>query len=78
MHLVPTKSIAREQDGIVFLSPSAVQSFVEKNNMPKSVAFCIGNTTANEARKHFESIEVAKELTMDSVIEKVTKYYADK
>jgi len=76
--ILTPKKIAKEQDGVVFLSPSAVQSFVEKNNMQKSVAFCIGNTTAKEARKHFESIEIAKEITMDSVIEKVTKYYADK
>lgn len=73
-----SKHIDNKLDGVVFLSPSAVQSFVENNNMPEIVAFCIGNTTANEAKKHFSSVEIAKELTMDSVIEKVTKYYADK
>lgn len=76
--LLTPKFIESKFEGVIFLSPSAVQSFVEKNNKPEVVAFCIGNTTANEAKKHFSSIEVAKELTMDSVIEKVTKYYADK
>lgn len=61
--------------GILFYSPSTVESFVKKNTTNK-IAFCIGESTAKEARKHFEFVEVAKIPTVESVIELVNLYYA--
>jgi uroporphyrinogen-III synthase len=40
------------------------------------VAFCIGESTAKEARKHFDIVKVAKVPTVESVIEQVNLYYA--
>lgn len=54
---------------VLFFSPSGVESFVSKNISHKRAAYCIGETTANEARKHFETVHVAKIPTIEGVIE---------
>jgi hydroxymethylbilane synthase len=61
-------------DGIMFYSPSTVHSFL-KENKAKGIAFCIGETTAVEARKHFEDVRVAKVPLMESVVELVNAFY---
>jgi hydroxymethylbilane synthase len=63
-------------DTILFYSPSGVQSFIADNNANESIAFCIGQTTANEAKKHFSKVEVSNMPTIESVIKSVNKYYA--
>ncbi|GGI56369.1 hydroxymethylbilane synthase [Winogradskyella haliclonae] len=61
-------------DGIMFYSPSTVDSFLRQNRA-KGIAFCIGETTANAAKKHFEDVRIAKVPTVESVIELVNEYY---
>lgn len=61
-------------DGVLFYSPSTVESFIQ-NNSANSVAFCIGPSTAKEAAKYFEKVEVAKIPTVESVIELVNLHY---
>ena len=61
--------------GIMFYSPSTVQSYMQKNK-PNKIAYCMGETTAKEARKHFEDVRVAKIPTVESVIELVNLNYA--
>ncbi|MFI1744832.1 hydroxymethylbilane synthase [Thalassobellus sediminis] len=61
-------------EAAMFYSPSTVESFVQKNNA-EVIAFCIGETTANEARKHFSDVRVAKVPTVESVIELVNEHY---
>ncbi|MBU3820723.1 hydroxymethylbilane synthase [Flavobacteriaceae bacterium XHP0103] len=61
-------------EGVMFYSPSTVQSYV-RENIAKGVAFCIGETTAKEAKKHFEDVRVAKVPTVESVIDLVNEYY---
>jgi len=56
---------------VLFFSPSGVESFLSKNTTDKKVAYCIGETTANEARKHFSDVRVAKIPTVESLIESV-------
>ncbi|WP_223550237.1 hydroxymethylbilane synthase [Aestuariivivens sp. NBU2969] len=61
-------------EGVMFYSPSTVESYVQKN--PKEIiAFCIGETTAKEAQKHFSDVRVAKVPTVESVIELVNEHY---
>jgi hydroxymethylbilane synthase len=62
-------------EGVMFYSPSTVQSYLEKNNA-NGIAFCIGDTTATEAKKHFDDVRIAKVPTVESVIELVNEYYA--
>ena len=61
-------------DGVMFYSPSTVQSFL-KQNKAKGIAFCIGETTAKEAKKYFEDVRVAKVPLVESVVELVNEYY---
>ncbi len=61
-------------EGIMFYSPSTVESYM-KNNTADKIAYCIGETTAVEARKHFEDVRVAKIPTVESVIELVNENY---
>ncbi len=61
-------------EAAMFYSPSTVDSFVQKNKK-EIIAFCIGETTATEARKHFDDVRVAKVPTVESVIELVNEHY---
>ena len=61
-------------EGVMFYSPSTVQSY-KKENDANGIAFCIGETTAKEASKHFEDVRIAKVPTVESVIELVNEYY---
>ncbi|MFK7833279.1 MAG: hydroxymethylbilane synthase [Winogradskyella sp.] len=61
-------------DGVMFYSPSTVQSFL-KQNKAKGIAFCIGETTATEAKKYFEEVRVANAPLVESVVELVNAYY---
>jgi hydroxymethylbilane synthase len=61
-------------EGVMFYSPSTVKSYKQKN-ANDVIAFCIGETTANEAKKHFKDIRIAKVPTVESVIELVNEHY---
>ncbi|WP_179344706.1 hydroxymethylbilane synthase [Winogradskyella ursingii] len=66
--------IEGDLDGILFFSPSTVEAYLKKNKA-KGIAFCIGETTAKEARKHFEDVRVAKVPLVERVIELVNTHY---
>jgi uroporphyrinogen-III synthase len=57
-------------DGILFFSPSGVESFSIRNKMDTSVAFCIGETTASEAKKYTKNVVVSNSTSVESVIAK--------
>ncbi|HEX9601206.1 MAG TPA: uroporphyrinogen-III synthase, partial [Mariniflexile sp.] len=61
-------------ESVMFYSPSTVESFVQKNKT-EVIAFCIGETTANEAKKHFSDVRISKVPTVESVIELVNEHY---
>ncbi|NNE78452.1 MAG: uroporphyrinogen-III synthase, partial [Pricia sp.] len=61
-------------EGVLFFSPSTVESYLLKNS-PDKVAYCIGETTATVARKHFSDVRVAKIPTVESVIDLVNEEY---
>ena len=61
-------------EAVMFYSPSTVESFTQKNNR-EVIAFCIGETTAAEAKKHFDDVRIAKVPTVESVIELVNEHY---
>ena len=60
--------------GVLFYSPSGIESYLQENNTNK-IAFCIGETTAKEARKHFENVQVANLPSVDSLLELVKEKY---
>jgi len=69
-------TVTDKVSGILFYSPSTVESYMQ-NNSTNKVAFCIGESTAKEARKHFESVKVANVPSVESVIEMVNLHYTD-
>ena len=69
--------VGEKVNGVLFYSPSTVESYMKENAGDK-VAFCIGESTAKEARKHFEKVEVAKLPTVESVIELVNLHFVKK
>lgn len=69
------KYFERTFDGVLFFSPSAVESFTKENNMENTTAFCIGTTTAAEAEKHTDKIIIATKPTIENVIVQIVKYF---
>ena len=68
------KKVSDSVEGVLFYSPSNVQSYIQENTS-NVVAYCIGDTTADEAKKHFSKVKIAKIPTLDSVIDLVNKDY---
>lgn len=69
----PTK-VEEEFFGILFFSPSAVESFFKNNKMGNAVAFAIGNTTADAISKYTKNKIIITpspdpELMLDLAIE---------
>ncbi|PIB28813.1 hydroxymethylbilane synthase [Maribacter sp. 4U21] len=64
------KKIDEAVEGILFYSPSTIESYLI-NNEPNKIAYCIGETTAAEARKHFKDVKVSKIPDVESVIDLV-------
>jgi len=67
------KKFSQNWDGILFFSPSGVQSFISENSIKDSIAFCIGTTTAAEAKKYTENVVVSNATSVESVIAKAVK-----
>lgn len=68
------KALDASVEGVMFFSPSTVESYIRKNDA-KGIAFCIGTTTADEAKKHFKDVRIAKLPTVESVVELVNEFY---
>lgn len=69
------KKFDRIFDGVLFFSPSGVKSFCSKNDLSKSIAICIGNTTASEAKKHTKEIIIATKPSIENVIVQAIKRF---
>ena len=65
----------RPIDAVLFLSPSAVRSFCDANEQRDFVAFCIGNTTAMEAKKYRLETRVPKSTSYESLIATCVKHF---
>lgn len=75
-----TQTFNQEFGGILFFSPSGVTAFAKaqtNNHFSKSIAFCIGNTTATTARLYFEKVVVSNATTVESTIAKTVKIIKD-
>lgn len=64
-------------DGILFYSPSGVQSYLQHNSLTNSLCFAIGDTTASELQQHQpKKIITATQPTIDHMIAAVKKKIA--
>ena len=62
-------------DGILFFSPSGVESYLKDNKIKNEICFCIGETTASTLDKTTRNIIVADQPSVDNVIEDVIEEY---
>jgi uroporphyrinogen-III synthase len=67
--------IKEEFDGVMFFSPSGVNSFLEKNSLENKTCFCIGTTTAKALENRTKNIVIASQPTVENVITELIKYY---
>jgi hydroxymethylbilane synthase len=74
--LTPRK-IEEKFDGILFYSPTGIESYLKDNKSNNAVAFCIGETTGNEAKKYFEKVIISKTSTVESVLKSVNEYFKE-
>jgi uroporphyrinogen-III synthase len=76
-NLTPKKIISKI-DGILFFSPSAVESFLKLNAIKEEMCFCIGETTAEVLEnKKIKNIVIADKPSVENVIEEVIEYYTN-
>ncbi len=68
-----SQKIDRIFDGVLFFSPSAVKSYCSRNDLRNSIAFCIGTTTATEAKNYTNNIVIASTPSIENVIVQVVK-----
>lgn len=73
--VLSSKKIEDKYSGVLFFSPSGIESYLQDNEPGERVAFCIGGTTGSEAEKYFKEVEIAQVATVESVISKVNTYY---
>lgn len=73
--LTPQK-IKQQPDGILFFSPSAVESYLKLNTIKDQPCFCIGETTAAALVKNkIKSLHIAGKPSVEQVIQDVITYY---
>jgi len=73
--LLQSKVFKRTFDGILFFSPSGIRSYLLENKLADSTMFCIGKTTAQEAKKHSDNIIIANKPTVENVLVQAINHY---
>jgi uroporphyrinogen-III synthase len=73
-HLVPRKQNP-EPTGVLFFSPSGVESYLSNNSIGNSWCFCIGNTTASAVAQHTNRITIPKSPNINLVIAQAAKHF---
>jgi len=73
---ITSKKITNKLDGILFFSPSAVESYLKLNTIKDEMCFCIGETTAESLEnKKIKNIIIADKPSVENVISDVLEYY---
>ena len=73
---ITSKKITNKFDGILFFSPSAVESYLKMNTIKEEMCFCIGETTAEALEnKKVKNIIIAENPSVENVIYEVIEYY---
>lgn len=71
-----SKKITSKNDGILFFSPSAVESYLKLNDIKDEVCFCIGESTSEALEaKNIQKIIIAEKPTVENVINEVIEHY---
>jgi uroporphyrinogen-III synthase len=75
--LTPQK-INSPVDGILFYSPSGIESYLKENTIKNEICFCIGDTTAEALENITKNIIIADQPTVEDVLEDVIAEYSNK
>ena len=67
------KSFGHPFDGILFFSPSGVESYTRLNAIGMATAYCMGPTTAAEASKHTKKYKIATSPDLEALVALVIK-----
>ena len=71
-----SKKVTEKLDGILFFSPSGVESYLKLNTIKDETCFCIGETTAEALEnKKVKTIVIADKPSVENVIAEVVEYY---
>lgn len=75
--LATPQKLTKQYEGILFFSPSAVQSFFSVNKLdPETVLFTIGSTTAEALQAHTKNkIVIADKPGKEEVVNKAIEYF---
>lgn len=68
------QQIQQEFDGVMFYSPSGVESFLKMNTVP-SLSICIGTTTANALKDEKKIKLIAEQPQIENMIALIKRYY---
>ena len=68
-------SIKAGLNGILFYSPSGVESYLKENTIKDEICFCIGTTTANALQDITQNIVIANQPSVENVIIQCRNYY---
>lgn len=63
--------------GILFFSPSGIESYLKENQITTETCFCIGTTTAEALKGITENIVIANKQTVENVIIQCINYYKE-
>jgi uroporphyrinogen-III synthase len=73
---ITSKKVTNKLDGILFFSPSAIESYFKLNTIKEEMCFCIGETTAEALEnKKIKNIIIADKPSVENVITEVIEYY---
>jgi uroporphyrinogen-III synthase len=75
--LTPT-AITSKPNGILFFSPSGVESYLKQNTITDETCFAIGTTTAEALESITTNIIIANQPTVENVIIQCIKHYSKK
>jgi len=69
------KKFDQDFDGIMFFSPSGIESYLNLNELNVETCFCIGRTTASAIKNKNIPIVLATTPSIENVIVQVVKHY---
>ncbi len=70
-----SKEVKAKINGILFFSPSAIQSYLKHNSITNQTCFCIGTTTAEALNGITTNVVIANKQTIENVIIQCINYY---
>ncbi|WP_026978988.1 uroporphyrinogen-III synthase [Flavobacterium tegetincola] len=73
--LTPQK-VTSKFDGILFYSPSGIQSYLKNNKITNETCFCIGTTTADALENITNNVVIANQPTVENVIIQCINFFA--